>query len=257
MFSIFDFFGYELPLKERYPLIKSAGFNGTALWWGDDFGRIDYRDSPAHARKAGLIVENVHLPYEGINNLWLDTADGEALTEYLLRCAADCADNEIPTMVMHLSSGNDPPPFNNLGMDRIKRIVEKSERHGINITFENLRKPEYLAFVLDNIESPRVGFCYDSGHDNCYYSKDDLLDRHGSRLMALHLHDNDGAADQHLLPFDGSINWPVVMKKIAASGYTGSISLEADNLGYENLPAEDFLRLAFERAEKLAAMKLR
>ena len=36
--------------------------------------------------------------------------------------------------------------------------------------------------------------------------------------MALHLHDNDGARGQHQLPFDGHIDWPAVMKKIAATG---------------------------------------
>ena len=48
MITIYDWFGYELPIKERYRLIKEAGFDGVLLWWSDGFGRDaclgDYRN---------------------------------------------------------------------------------------------------------------------------------------------------------------------------------------------------------------------
>jgi sugar phosphate isomerase/epimerase len=36
------------------------------------------------------------------------------------------------------------------------------------------------------------------------------------RLMAIHLHDNGGAREQHQLPFDGDINWYNVMNGISS-----------------------------------------
>jgi sugar phosphate isomerase/epimerase len=73
------------------------------------------------------------------------------------------------------------------------------------IALENLRKPEYLDFLFDNIKSDKLKFCYDSGHNNCFTPEIDCLGKYGDKLIALHLHDNDGTCDQHLLPFNGTM----------------------------------------------------
>jgi len=256
----FAYFGYELPINERLHLIKQAGFDGAMLWWSDDFENTNYRGVPALARKIGLYVENIHTPFERINNLWLDNLEGSTLTDNFLRMVDECAQYDIPTMVVHLSSGDKPPAFNELGLNRIKSVVEKAEACDINIAFENLRRIEHLEYILDNVDSPHAGFCYDSGHQHCHTFHVDLLSKYGSRLMALHLHDNAGYIsgandeDQHLLPYDGTIDWAIVMKKIAQSGYTGPVALESLNRGYNNLPPEEFLGLAFERAKRLESL---
>jgi len=250
MLAIFNWFGYALENEALYRMIKQTGFEGTSLGWCDR-NYTDYRHHPELARKAGLFVEYIHVPFSAANDLWLDNFAGEALTDTYLQYVQDCADFELPAMVMHLSSGDEPPSFNMLGLDRIKRIVKKAEQKNVNRALENLRKTEYLAYALGNIDSARLGFCYDSGHHHCRSPHDDLLPKYGSRLMVLHLHDNDGSDDQHLLPFDGTIDWDTTMKTIAATGYNGAISLEAGNLGYEDLTAEEFLLVAYDRAKRL------
>jgi len=69
MITIYDWFGYELPIKERYRLIKEAGFDGVLLWWSNGFGRDyfgqnEYRNGPQIAREAGLFIENIHAPVQ-------------------------------------------------------------------------------------------------------------------------------------------------------------------------------------------------
>ena len=113
-----------MPIKERYKLIKEAGFDGVLLWWSEYFGRNDYRKGPQIVRNAGLFIENIHTPVQYQNNLWLDNQDGEALTECYLRCVDDCTEFDIQTMVVHLPDENHP--CNELGLDRIKKIAEKS-----------------------------------------------------------------------------------------------------------------------------------
>ena len=78
-----------------------------------------------------------------------------------------------------------------------------------------------------------------------------MLRMYGKRLMALHLHDNGGGRGQHQLPFDGNIDWPRIMGEIGEAGYSGPISLEPMNWGYEDMDIKEFLRLAYERAVKL------
>lgn len=253
MITIYDWFGYELPIKERYQLIKEAGFDGVLLWWSEDFNRNDYRSGPQIAREAGLFIENIHTPIKNQNSLWLDNLEGEALNDCYLQCVADCAEFEIPTMVVHLPKEDNP--CNTLGLDRIKRITEKAEQLGVNVALENLRNLANLAYVLEQVDSQRIGFCYDCGHHYRHYPGVDVLSMYGSRLMALHLHDNNGSRAEHGLPFDGTIDWSATMKKIAETGYSGATAIEPMNWDYENLSPKDFLYKAFERAKRLEALK--
>lgn len=255
MITIYDWFGYELPIKERYKLIKKAGFDGVLLWWSEGFDRNDYRRGPQLARDAGLFLENIHTPIQNQNKLWLDNLEGDALTDCYLQCVADCAEFEIPTMVVHLP--NDKYPYNVLGVDRVKRIAEKAEHLGVNVALENLSNFANLSYILEQVDSNRIGFCYDCCHHNNYNLENDLLSMYGSRLMALHLHDNGGSRSQHQLPFDGSIDWAITMKKIAETNYLGPTALEPMNWDYEDLSAEEFLCKAYEKAKRLEALRFK
>lgn len=254
MITIYDWFGYELPIQERYRSIKKAGFDGVLLWWSEGFGRNEYRQGPQLVREAGLIIENIHTPIQQQNSLWLDNLDGEALSDCYLQCVADCAEFEIPTMVVHLP--NDRRPYNALGLDRVKKIAEKAEKLRVNVALENLENLANVSYMLEQVDSPHLGFCYDSCHHVNYNPDKDLLAMYGSRLMALHLHDNGGSRDQHQLPFDGRIDWSVTMRKIAETNYAGAIALEPMNWDYMDVSAEEFLHTAFKQAKRLEALKL-
>lgn len=252
MITIYDWFGYELTIKERYRLIKEAGFDGVLLWWSEYLDRNDYRNGPHIVREAGLFIENIHTPFQIQNNLWLDNLDGQISFDCYLQCVADCAEFEIPTMVVHLPDEDNP--YNLLGLDRIKRIAEKAEQFCVNVAFENLWNIHNLTYALEEVDSTRIGFCYDCAHHNRYYPGKDFLSMYSSRLMALHLHDNCGNAT-HRLPFDGTIDWSKTMKQIAETDYSGAIAIEVMNWGYKDLSAEEFLHKAFERAKRLEALK--
>lgn len=256
MITIFDWFGYDIPYKERYQLIKQAGFDGVLLYWSDEFGNADYKLNTELARKAGLFVENIHTSFDNINDLWLDNLNGSGITDHLLQCVDDCNEYEIPTMIVHITSGENPPKANMLGINRIRQVTERAEQRGVNVALENLRNNENLGCVFEHINSSRLGFCFDSGHQNYRSKKSDLLSMYGDKLMALHLHDNDESADQHRLPFDGNINWDVLMKKLTDINYKGPTALEIMNRGYEHIkdPSE-FLMIAFERASRLINLR--
>ncbi|QSX04673.1 sugar phosphate isomerase/epimerase [Sedimentibacter sp. zth1] len=259
MISIYDWFGYDLTIDERYRLIKKAGFDGVMLWWSNGFGRDihgwnNYRKGPQIARENGLFVENIHAPVENQNNLWLDNIDGEALLNCYIKCILECEEFEIPTVVIHLP--NEDYKCNALGLDRINKIAEKAEKHKINVAFENLRNLANIKQVLEKVESERIGFCYDSGHHIRRYEDYDMLAEYGSRLMALHLHDNNGEHAQHGLPFDGTLDWNKIMRNIEVTNYKGSIGIEVMNWEYIHISADEFLREAFNRAKILEELML-
>ena len=74
------------------------------------------------------------------------------------------------------------------------------------------------------------------------------MKEYGSRVFAIHLHDNCGEKDSHLVPFDGEIDWRQKSKQIADSSYTGSITIESEynvSAQYRRYELTDFLSSAF------------
>jgi len=251
-YTIVDYFGYNLSPRDRMGAVKQAGFDGVVLLWADYFDD-DYDRFPAYADKAGLFVENLHAPYRGANSLWYDNIRGQAYTESLMKCITDAAYLSIPTIVMHPTAKGKialPDAFDTVGIDRMKRIAELAERHDVNVAIENMESPDYVGYIFDSVQSDRLRFCYDSGHRNCFTPDIDLLSRYGSRLTALHLHDNDGTKDAHTLPFTGTIDWKAIGKQLGELGYDGPCGLEAQNTGFEHItdPVE-FLTIALEKAK--------
>lgn len=256
---VYTWFGFRYPFEKIIKLIKNAGFQSVMTWWGDE-----YRDSngpkgkePEIIKKYGLKIENTHFSFSGANNIWEDTLDGQEIFNKYYSYIGDCKTYEIPTAVIHVSSGDNPPPYGQLGLDRFKRLLEKAEGDCVTIALENLRKPEYLDFIFKNIESDRLKFCYDSGHENCFTPHIDILEKYGDKLAALHLHDNDGTCDQHLLPFTGTVNWERIMAYLKKINYNGPLALEIDAQFIDvskEFTASEYLLEAINRAYKLMDM---
>lgn len=259
MISMWDWFDKDTPMLERYRLMKEVGFDGVLMWWSNEFGRDkfgndDYLNSPKMAIDSGLFIENIHVPVEYANLLWEDSPDGTAIYNRYMQCIRDCESFEIPTMVVHLP--NEDHVFTKLGLERMMKITELAEQKSINVALENLRNLSNLSYVLEKIDSNRIGFCYDSGHHYHYYPECNMLSKFGSRLMALHLQDDNGSHGMHGLPLDGSINWISVMKNIADTGYKGPTSLEPMKWAYEDMSVEEYLKLAARKARRLDSMRL-
>lgn len=225
------------------------------LWWSDAFGRgAEYRKDVELARNAGLYVENIHAPVLGQNYLSLDNLNGVQVYDDYLQCVKDCFNFDISTMVIHLP--DDSTPINNIGLERLERIIHSAETSNVKIAFENVNNVQNLMLVLKKFQSPNVGFCYDSCHHTNFAPNVDLLSLYGNRLFALHLHDNGGIHNQHQLPFDGSINWNEIMNRISLAEYKGATTLEPMNWDYGYLSIQQFLELAYQRCVEVNSSRL-
>ena len=77
------------------------------------------------------------------------------------------------------------------------------------------------------IDSPNLKVCFDTGHANVFHddiAKDVRL--LGDDLACLHVHDNKGNWDQHLIPYQGNIDWDGFLSALTEIGYKGTFSLE-------------------------------
>jgi sugar phosphate isomerase/epimerase len=52
-------------------------------------------------------------------------------------------------------------------------------------------------------------------------------------LIATHVHDNRGRTDDHLVPFEGTIDWPGALTALQKVGYDGTVMFEVAGRGHE------------------------
>lgn len=264
-YGIFAWFGYQLPIDTRLRLISEAGFDCVMLWWGDEFYDIDGEKTkhPDIARKYGLEIANAHAPYQYANYLWDDGINGEAYENVLLDCIRTCALCEIPILVIHPSEGHLPQfPAGNTGIQRLLRLLDEATRLGIRLALENVERPDYLEYVFCSICSENLGFCYDSGHDFLVSGGFSMLEKYAGRLLALHLHDNDGKEDQHLVPGEGRIDWEALRLRLNMAGFGGPLTLECfapwdgDIEKIRRESPEEYLGRALKAVKKFFEVKL-
>ena len=251
--GIFSWFSYPMPIEERFRKIRQAGFDATSLWWKDE--DRDYQ--PDLARKAGLDIDNIHAPFDNPNSLWAKGPAGDEYLNTLITCVDDCKRHGIPVAVIHVTGPSAPPPVSETGIRRMRKLVERAERQSVCLALENLYTLEHLDYIFENIHSERLGFCYDSGHENCNHPDADCLSLYGDKLTAIHLDDNFNDADTHLLPYDGTLNWKELKRKLENCKKLNYFTLEVDfdpkhekSVIYKGLSAEAFLALAYERVLK-------
>ena len=86
---------------------------------------------------------------------------------------------------------------------------------------------EGLLTLVNTIQSDLVQVCWDFGHANLSHEKQETsLRLIGGRLKATHVSDNMGQADDHTLPFLGTVLWERVLPVLNEIGYTGDLTYE-------------------------------
>jgi len=210
-------------------------------------------------QKNGIICETLHAPFDKINDMWKPGEDGEKMLARLTDAVDKCHKYNIPTVIIHISSGRPMTEITEYGIERYDRLMEYAGERNVKIAYENIRYMENVEFLMNRHKD--AGFCWDNGHESCYTPGVPFMPSFGKRVIALHIHDNSGETDvdNHVLPFDGNIDFEEVAKHIADSGYNGSIMLEVSNLVsykgekiYEKLTDDEYVQRAVNSARKLA-----
>jgi sugar phosphate isomerase/epimerase len=70
----------------------------------------------------------------------------------------------------------------------------------------------------------------------------------------VHLHDNDGAGDQHKLLFTGTVDWKRLARIMAASSYDKCVSMEVALRCMDIKDEAVFLQKTFETGTAFAEM---
>jgi len=255
-----NIFDTTYPAEQSIARCRAAGFTALDLNYWDHQPRVrtmTWEDEQAWiygvrsaAEDNGVRFTQMHGPVHGRSFaemvLGLDTESFLAMAERSLRAAAIL---EIPWVVFH------PGELSAAATESYEEVLEGNfrfysrlfpvmEETGVGIALENTidgrtpeqadrrarisSLPEHLVDLVDGLNHELIGACWDTGHGHAS-SLDQMKSVHllGSRLKALHVQDNDGVNDQHLLPFQGTINWSQLMKALRDIQYTGDFTYEA------------------------------
>ncbi len=269
---------YNVSLEEQILLCKKVGFEEIFL--SDcDKEKLDIPSLCKKAREEDIYVQSLHAPFNKSDDMWDEEGElGDIAVNELLHYAEICADNEIPIMVTHAFIGFDTDRVpTQAGIERYGRVAKRAGELGVKLALENTEGDEFLAALMEALKGEKsTGFCWDSGHEQCYNYGRDLLSLYGDRLFCTHLNDNLGIRDYngrifwhddlHLLPFDGIIDWQNAAEKLSRCGFNGTLTFELnirskpnriDNYKYENLTVEQYFTEAYARACKIATMKIK
>ena len=245
----------NVTVSETIDAIKKAGFKDVFVQWYNKEWEYSQEEQLKYARKQGLNIIFAHLGYKNINDLWKECDEENKLVENYKKDIKICKQNNIPMVVMHLTSKKVAPNYNEIGLERIREIVNYAKELDIKVAFENTKIKGYLEYVIQNLDNDNVGICYDAGHCHVHFNDEFPYEMFKNKIFAVHLHDNDKSDDLHLLPFDGTIDWEKVIKKLWDCNYEGPITLEpCYRYDYLNLTLDEFYKKAYEVGKKISNM---
>ena len=171
--------------------------------------------------------------------------------DYLKRAIECVAEAGGDICIVHPMNNGSPKKNAKMFME----LLPFAKEHNVKIATENMwnwnvflrhssfaacATPESFNAHLDAVNDDFFVACLDIGHAEMKGSKTtapEMIRSLGSRLKALHIHDNDKLHDSHQIPFSMNINFKEVALALKEIGYDGYLTLEASSY-LEKMPEE-------------------
>ena len=239
-----DFFE-DINTPEPYlKLISEAGIP-RIMWchhWNTDFiyTKPELDQIKAWLKSYQIQLQDVH-GSDGKEKCWY------AVEEYRRKAGVELTVNRLlmlkelegdGTLIMHPPRIREPEDLDKVELRRkqaesVRRSLDELlpllEKYDAKIALENLPHGnwEILSALLDDYPAERIGYCFDSGHCNITVRTHfEETEKYADRIIAVHLHDNDGSGDQHKTPFNGTFNWEWLANVLKRSSYTNPLNFE-------------------------------
>lgn len=208
---------------------------------------VDYHDAAVlaqlreHLRDAELAAHSVHGPItDGLNGSTWGASYSLAMAEESARVLAveetlsamrAAAVLEAPIVVLHLGvplaqQPNGRDNRRDAALRSLETLAAAAGPMGVQLALEVIPNPisdaeQLVAFIEEDLDAPGVGICLDSGHAFLLGEVADAIEAVSGHLVTTHLHDNRRTADDHLVPFEGRIDWAEAAMTLQKVGYEG------------------------------------
>ncbi len=110
-------------------------------------------------------------------------------------------------------------------------------------------EPADFHLLFEQVDSPAVRFCLDTGHSNMAGATRQFVAELADKLAYAHLTDNHGEHDDHLGFEEGTLNWDETLAAMLESGFRGPYVIEYPEQG----DSSRFARLVARLRELAAA----
>lgn len=175
--------------------------------------------------------------------------------------ALDAAE-QIPFryLVQHLGHGRQPRDSQRMdaAFNSLEHLVIFAKQRGVIIALENtpgeLGSPASLQQFIGETHLRDLRLCFDIGHAHIEGGVEASFEIVRDRVATTHIHDNHGEKDEHLLPFEGSIDWDASLEILAGAPQPLPIVLELKEQS-EAVPALAQITAAFDRLEQALEAK--
>lgn len=251
-------------------------FSAGSIYFSDDYMQIvdEYKRA---FDKYGIQPSQSHAPAS--NSLGDD--GGAYFMKKNTRAIEMAAKIGCPTITIHAGCRSIPSPRDKFIEENIavlKKLVPYAEKYGIKLLYENIGRREIENFysitaddvidVVDSVDSPYVGVCWDVGHANMHdldqYAE---ITKLGKRIGGLHIHDNFGTrtiedngkvlfGDVHTIPLFCTVDYDNVMRALIDIGYKGTFNFEVTSGNMSSFIGDNEELLPFARRCSLDASKL-
>ena len=166
--------------------------------------------------------------------------------------------------IQHVAGSRDIPDERrwDAAFSSLEHLSLFARQRGVTLALENtpgeMATPANLKHFLERTRLTGVKLCFDTGHAHMEGGVVAALEATRDLVVTTHVHDNHGERDEHLLPYEGTIDWtaalpalpselPIVLelKEPAAAAGSGELQAFAETLqGVHNV---------FEKFEEVLA----
>ena len=214
--------------------ILGAGFQTIELFAArqhlDYTDRNHMRDVAQWFRDHQINLHSVHAPLYGDAN-WGQLGGTMVSVAYLerrlridsmdeIKRSLDIADHlPFRFLVVHMGLPEEEYDLSKFDavMTSLEHLKVSAKDRGVQLLLENvpneLGTPERLVQFLQYTRL-NVKICFDTGHAHMTRGFHPAFETLSSYIASTHVHDNLGARDDHLMPFDGGINWPEAVRDL-------------------------------------------
>ena len=251
-----DYLSRKFGIEHAIDMIADAGFDAIDLTLfsmkEDDsvFCQNGYKELAAkikaQAQSRGLFFNQAHAPFPCSK---VDEAYTAMMFDRLVRSIEIAGIVGVKCIVVHtqhhLPYLENAEKLKAINMDFYRSLAPYAKAAGVKIALENMwqrnaetkqivvsacsRTKEFVDW-LDTLNDDCFTACLDLGHAGLYgFDAAEMIKGLGSKLDALHVHDNDYQGDLHTAPYLGRMHWDTICEALAKIGYKGDLTLEADN----------------------------
>lgn len=158
-------------------------------------------------------------------------------------------------LVQHLGSSRQAADPRNLdaAFGSLEHLAAFAKQRGVTIALENtpseIGAPASLLQFVKETHLRDLRFCFDIGHAHLAGGVDADFSLMRDRVVTTHVHDNHGEKDEHLLPFEGGIDWDAALGAFAGAPEPLPLVLELKEQAAGG-PTLDQVRAVFDKLEK-------